>query len=300
MLEDGWWNWLKGQFKDKWAWIVLILVAAVTLPFLWRFGSYYILMPLLGTVRELRLADEIEPATGSARFDKAERVCRVEVEPGERLVVRSDHVRPVEPGVAHTRILYDWSAWIISLVTKLVAMTEISASVDRESPVHVSIADSAHDGADNYILRVDLDDHPGLVLHPDHLVGVLGDIELKTKWKLFSAHAWATGQLRYIYFKGTGSLFLSGIGDVAAERLEGSARQETHGTLIGFDTRLGVKVRRTETFLPYLFKIRPLVEVGMEGDGVYLWQKSERSGSQSPLQRGASAIWGAIGKLFGF
>lgn len=70
-------------------------------------------------------------------------------------------------------------------------------------------------------MRIDFTDHPGLVMHPKHVVGVIGTPELKTRWR-WGIQSFATWQVRYIMFAGTGSLIVQGSGDVATENLRAS------------------------------------------------------------------------------
>lgn len=71
-------------------------------------------------------------------------------------------------------------------------------------------------------------------MHPKHVVGVIGAPDLQTRWR-WGIQSFATWQVRYIMFAGTGSL-------------------------MGFDSRLTVGVNRTEVFWPYLWGRTPLVD----------------------------------------
>lgn len=301
-IRQGWQSfkrWLWIQFNASWLWILGVLALVFLLPFVMRTVSYYLFMPWIQSLKHLRLSDD--STMTSVSVEKAERVAKVAVPPGQALSVRSDCLRPVEPGAARTRVLYDWASPLVSVAAGLYGLTEVAPPDGSNRPVHVSIAPSDAQGADTYMIRVDLVNHPGMVLHPSNLVAVMGDLEVKRRWALGSAHSWATGQLRYIMFSGTGSMFLSGVGDVVAESLEGTTRQELHGTIVGFDSRLSLSARRTETFLPWLFNLRPLVEVGLEGDGIYLWQKSDRAaGEGGVVERTFDVFFSAVGKIFGF
>jgi uncharacterized protein (AIM24 family) len=159
---------------------------------------------------------------------------------------------------------------------------------------------SAPDDPNSYLMRLDLKDHPGVVIHPRNLVGVVGDLTLQTRWKPFSVHAWSTWQLRYILLSGTGSLVIEGVGDVVAERLQGSRAKIEQALVLGFDSRLSLRTSRTETFLPYLFGKAPLVDDVFEKSGNYFWQKTVKEPSRNPIERGFDALFSALGKLLGF
>jgi hypothetical protein len=224
----------------------------------------------------------------------------VEMHAGETLWARSRDLRPVSPGAAQTQILFDWWSPLVSLVAGLFLLTRVAPRADGVSEVRATLAPSGADGADSYIMRIDLDDHPGLVIHPRHIVALLGDVRIRRRWALGNLHAWATGQLRFILIEGTGSVFLDGVGDVVGERLGGDAKQESHNAIVGWDSRLTWTTRRTETALPYILGLKPLVEVGLEGDGVFFWQKSSRASDRGAIQRTFDTFIGALGKLLGF
>jgi uncharacterized protein (AIM24 family) len=159
---------------------------------------------------------------------------------------------------------------------------------------------SSPDDPNSYLMRLSLRDHPGVVIHPRYLVGVVGDLDLKTRWQPFSLHAWSTWQVRYILLSGTGSIVIEGSGDVVAERLDDSRAKIEQKLVIGFDTRLSYRTSRTETFLPYLFGKAPLVDDLFEHTGHYFWQKSTERPAKNPIERSFDALFSALGKLLGF
>jgi hypothetical protein len=99
---------------------------------------------------------------------------------------------------------------------------------------------------------------------------------------------------------GTGSLVIEGVGDVVAERLQGSRAKIEQALVLGFDSRLSLRTSRTETFLPYLFGKAPLVDDVFEKSGNYFWQKTVKEPSRNPIERGFDALFSALGKLLGF
>jgi uncharacterized protein (AIM24 family) len=160
---------------------------------------------------------------------------------------------------------------------------------------------AAPDDPNAYLMRVDLKAHPGVVIHPKHLVGLIGDLELSTRWRLFSLHAWATWQLRYILLSGTGAILVEGLGDViATDPGDAHPTKIEQQLVIGFDTRLNYSSGRTEVFWPYLFGKTPLVDDVFRGPGPFLWQKSTRREHGNALTRTFSALFSAFGKLLGF
>lgn len=148
-------------------------------------------------------------------------------------------------------------------------------------------------------MRIDFTDHPGLVMKPRHVVAVIGEPELVTRWR-WGILSLATGQVRYIMFAGTGGLVVQGQGDVTEGRPGVvSTRMETH-LVMGFDSRLSVGVDRTETFWPYLRDKTPLVDEEFAGSHPFFWQNSNAEGARNPIAKTFDAFFSAIGKLLGF
>jgi hypothetical protein len=231
----------------------------------------------------------------------AARSLRLTLEPGEVLHVRHSYARPIE-GATQSQLLYSYRAPFISYAAGLVMLTRLTAAEANHGVAHKPTAATLaapHD-PDSYLMRVDLNAHPGLVIHPSHLVGLIGDLRLRTVWRPFSVHAWSTWQLRYILLAGTGSVIIEGSGDVVAEPLASSRAKIEQALVLGFDAQLAYRTSRTETFLPYLFGKAPLVDDVFEETGVYFWQKSTRRRPDSVIERSFDAIFGAVGKLLGF
>ena len=77
------------------------------------------------------------------------------------------------------------------------------------------------DDPDSYLMRIDFTDHPGLVMRPRHVVGVIGDARAARRGGGGASWSLATWQVRYILFAGTGSLIVQGRGDVNADEPSG-------------------------------------------------------------------------------
>lgn len=295
--QDSATAWLVDLWLSTWRWLLALAVLFLLAPFLLRTFAYFVLMPLVSRVqRPVRLLDDDDRASASLVASEAQRTLAVEVNDGQVLSARSEHVRPVEAaaGKVRSRVLYDWSAPFISYAAGLHGLTRLTG----DDPASVATL-ATPDDPDSYLMRIDFADHPGLVMHPRHIVGVMGTPELQTRWR-WGIQALATGQVRYIMFTGTGSLIVQGSGDVVAVRPQrGSIRMEQH-LVMGFDSRLSMSVKRTEVFWPYLWGRTPLVDDQFAGPHLVFWQKSNTAGSSNPLVRTFDAFFSAIGKLLGF
>lgn len=296
-LQDGRGSW-SGRIVDLWArswtWLVWTAVLLVLAPGLLRIVSYFVLMPLVTRAhKQIHLAAGSEDATVSLHTTAAERTLTVQLLAGEVLSARSEHVRPVQ-GQIRSRLLYDWSAPFISFAAGLYGLSRITGDGGATSATLAT-----PDDPDSYLMRIDFVDHPGLVMHPKHVVGVIGSPDLKTRWR-WGILALATWQVRYIMFAGSGSLIVQGTGDVVPTSPRGRSTRMEQNLVMGFDSRLTVGVNRTEVFWPYLWGRTPLVDDEFTGDHPLFWQKSTADGPSNPIARMFNTFFSAFGKLLGF
>lgn len=285
-------GWVVHRWSQVWKWLVGIALVVIVLPPLLRTASYWLLMPVVKRVHKpIRLSSE--QGSGDLDVGPALRTLPVDLAPGVVLSARSEHVRPVR-GHVRSRLLYDWSSPFISFAAGLYGLSRITGD-DEGTEATLAVPDDP----DAYLMRIDFTDHPGVVMHPRHVVGVIGTPELTTRWR-WGIQAFATWQVRYILFGGTGSLIVRGSGDVVATRPgDRSTRMEQH-LMMGFDSRLTVGVNRTEVFLPYLWGRTPLVDDEFTGDHPIFWQKSSSEGPSNPLAKAFNAVFSSLGKLLGF
>jgi len=298
------------EFRRAWFPLMLIVLAILLAPLIHRTLAYYAFMPSVERARGLRLRDQSMP--GSLKTTRADRTIEVSLAPDETIYARSSDIRPVTERRGRTQLLYDWKAPLVSLSAELRILTRVAGEESATRPIMVTLSPSGDAAADSYVMRIDLHNHPGLVLRPRHVMAILArhevdsrgrsvpTIRVERSWALTRMHAWATGQVRFIMFSGTGSIFIEGVGDIAEQELQGEAKQERHGSIVGFDSRLLYTTRRTETFVPYLFGMKPLVEVGLEGDGHLIWQKVDSVEQRGLIERTLGAGFSVVGKLLGF
>ncbi len=287
-------NWIAEQWAESWKWLLWTVLLVLLIPPAWRTFSYFVLMPLISRKhRPLRLAVESDHPTASLHFSAAERTLPIRLSAGEVLSARSEHVRPVQ-GLVRSRILYDWSAPFISFAAGLYGLSRITGD---ERGTEATLA--TPDDPNSYLMRIDFTDHPGVVMRPTNVVGVLGAPELVTRWR-WGIQSLATWQVRYIMFAGTGSLIVQGSGDVVATNPGGRGTRMEQDLMMGFDSRLTVGVNRTEVFWPYLWGKTPLVDDEFTGHFPLFWQKSRSGAPSSPLEKAFNAFFSGIGKLLGF
>lgn len=287
-------GWVVDQWARSWRWLAAVALLVLLLPPVLRTVSYFVLMPLVHRAhRPIHLARGSEGEAGVLRTSDAERTLTVELGPGEVLSARSEHVRPVQ-GRARSHLLYDWSSPFISYAAGLFALSRVTGD-ERVTAATLSTPDDP----DSYLMRIDFANHPGLVMRPRHVVGVIGTPELETRWR-WGIQSFATWQVRYILFSGTGSLIVQGHGDVVATSPRGGTTRMEQHLVMGFDSQLLVGVNRTEVFWPYLWGRTPLVDDEFTGVHPFFWQKANTQGPSNPVARAFNTFFSAFGKLLGF
>ncbi len=287
-------GWVVNQWARSWKWLAAIALLTLVLPGALRIVSYFLLMPMVSRMHTpIHLAAGSENAAADLRTTDAQRTLTIQLGAGEVLSARSEHVRPVQ-GKIRSRLLYDWASPFISFAAGLYGLSRITGD-ERGSSATLATPDDPN----SYLMRIDFKDHPGLVMHPKHVVGVIGSPELETRWR-WGIQSLATWQVRYIMFAGTGSLIVQGSGDVVATNPRGRSTRMEQNLVMGFDSRLAVGVNRTEVFWPYLWRRTPLVDDEFTGLHPLFWQKSSADGPSNPIAKTFDSIFSALGKLFGF
>lgn len=289
------WVWMVIEiWRDRWVWfvgagLVLLLARPLTKVF-----NFFVAMPLVTRVaKPVRLSTGVEADRAKILVGPAKRSLFITLTPGEVLSARAQHVRDVH-GKVRGRLLYNWGAPFISFAAGLCVLSRVTSN---GGVAQLTISNPKE--SDSYVMRIDFQDHPGIVMHPKHVVGVIGTPQLKTRW-WWGWHFLATGQARYILFAGSGSLLVQGISDIVARTPSGEGSKMEQNLVMGFDSRLTVEIERTENFYSYFQGEEPLVDEVFSGPHPYFWQKTATDGTKNAIERGFDTFFSAIGKVFGF
>lgn len=264
----------------------------LSLPYLRKCGWYFLLMPLA----ERRPAICLLPPALQGEADAAPSAPeqRVVVPPGAVL-----RVRPAYVGRRDGRPDTEWvyGGWRHPFTSLLAGLTGLDRFVS-EHEQQVTVGNPSD--PDSQLLRLDLSEHPGFVVHPAAVVAVLGDLRMTRRWRVAQLHSWLTFQFRYLLFEGTGTLVLEGRGNVAAERAAASVTAVPAARVVGFDGRLAYRSTRTRPFWPYFSGARGLVEDAFVGPHVFVVEKvSREEGPRSMAQRTFDLFFGALEKVLG-
>jgi len=287
--------------QTHWQIGLLIGVGVLLLPGLMRFVWYFLLAPLATRAPPVRLlpvgdADQQVQFTCSAAVKRLS----VTIPPQASLYARAACVKEYAVGASkRTEFMWNWSAPLISYAAGLWELTRVDGG-----PGGCDVSLWSGDDADRQLVLVDLQNHPGLVFRPRHLVGLIhqpGTLRLRRRWRLLSLHAWCTLQLRYILLEGTGQVVLWALGGVEAASPVAGDRCVTQSAVAGFDGRLQYAVRRNETFWPYLRGREPLFDDCFAGDASYLVAVAGGQGERHVgLDGWLDRMLGVVGKVLGF
>ena len=142
------------------------------------------------------------------------------------------------------------------------------------------------------------------VIQPRAIVGVVQPIaqplRITAHWRLGTANAWLTWQLRFLVFHGPADIILSGGRGVRVEPAE-VGRSIGQDQLIGFSAGLAYSTGRTETFLPYLLGQESLLKDRVaQGSGILIAEEAPGAGrAKSGIKRGLEGAADAVLKVFG-
>ena len=293
--RDSGFGWVVEQWSRSWRWLAGVALLVMVMPPVLRTANYFLLMPIVRRMQKpVVLAAGPEHATASLRTSAAQRTMTVDLGDGEVLSARSEYVRPVQ-GRIRSGLLYDRTSPFISFAAGLYGLSRVTGAEGALTSATLANPDAP----DSYLMRIDFKDHPGVVMRPRQVVGVIGCPSLEATW-LWGIQSLARWQVRYILFAGSGSLIVQGSGDVVATNPRGGSTRIEQDLMMGFDSRLVLTVNRTEVFLPYLLGKTPLFDDEFSGDGPLLWQKSTSDSPRNPIAKAFDAIFSSLGKLLGF
>ncbi|MBL9126635.1 MAG: hypothetical protein JNL97_03255 [Verrucomicrobiales bacterium] len=281
------------------AWTIGIAAAVLLAgPFVWKAFWYYGIAPVAGRSRPIHI---LPPNTsGTCRAVRQGKGIEVTVEPHRPLLARMDWLQQYGPGLEkRTRFLLDARYPFVSYASGLREMTEVRCKPDHAAD-RVLLTSAEDPNA--YLVAIELEDHPGVVLKPGVVVAVQGPITLRSRWCFGSVHAWISGRLRHILFAGTGTLYLSGHGGIEWHASEAPVVVE-EALVLGYDGRTPFATARTETFWPYFRERTSLFDYRFPGGHGFVRQSSAPSEVRrraNPFVRTVDAILNTTGKLLGF
>ena len=294
----GVWKLLVVNFQANWTNIFYIIAGVLLANPLWKVLFFYGVAPFADKNPPIQLTDPV--TDGNIFHKKAEKVVNVKVDQISPLCVRMNYPSHEDDDslTTRTRLFWKWSAPFISYASGLFALTEFSS----KSPVEDGTVVLSSKKDSSYIIEIELRNHHGLVIHPAYIVGISGNIQVKTQW-VWSFHSWLAGQHRYIIFYGTGKLYLKGNEGIYIKEPSITGTRVKSNLLIGFDSQLLYSTKRTRPFCSYFWDEVPLIDDRFSGKGVFLTQKKSTVKLLTPIEKSfqfISNIPSVVGKFFGF
>ena len=298
---------LRETFLKNWAHISTIVILVIGGPPLWKVFRYFVLARFAEKAKPLRVGPPanwsipVESDDERLQLFEAVKSIPIRVEEDTSLMVREGYMSIRENLQSRTRMFWKWRAPFISYVAGLFELTEFSVKeVGEEGIAHISSGN-----AGTYISEMRLNHHPGVILHPKHIVGVSGDIRLRTRWSFLNLHSWLSGQHRFIIFHGTGRIFVEGQEGVVAMSPRKNRTRLEEPLLMGFDSGLEYAISRTETFWPYFQGRTRLFDLEFQGEGMFFRQIAPDSATRpktvaEKIFSGVTGSFQVIGKFFGF
>ncbi|HBD12693.1 MAG TPA: hypothetical protein DCZ13_11135 [Porticoccaceae bacterium] len=258
--------------------------------------NYFVFAPLARKAPPIVVNTEADDRLERISYGSPENEFEVQLAKGESLVVRPGWYSLNSEGSTRARFFWDRSAPFASYAMGLFNMTEFKRDSDASRIIRIGCEE---DPTQN-IFPVHLDEHPGYVVRQGHVVATSGEaLAMAKKWRLWDWKSWLFGNIRYVYFTGTGTVYISGHGNIADNETTANSRiKEQH--VIGFDTRSPIKMMRTETFANYWLNHKPLYDIHFPEQGRYLQQQSYGQRDDKIFRSLFEDIMGAIGKLLGF
>lgn len=284
-LRANWWRWLREQLARYGPAAALLVLSAILVPVAIKALFYFVLAPLASRIKPLSIARELHLDAGRRHLAPAgqPRISGVSQElslqPGDTLLIHPAYLQSSPVGTRkNTQWLLDWSYPLTSLAAGMAALTRITST--RTAALTVSASDDAL--LEVAVLR--LPAGAALVLQPRALVGLMfHDAQkpsISSHWRLASAHAWLTLQLRFIVFRGPVTLIVHGTRGVRMEAA-GHGRSISQAATLGFSTNVHYSTTRSETFIPYLRGQQALLNDRFDGEnGVFLYEETPRHGKQ--------------------
>ena len=295
-VDKTWTSFLAAARRTGWQ-VLGLTVLVLAGPALWKVVWYY----GLAALATRRPPAQILPADapGRLRPGPAGKTLIIPVTAERPLLARMDWVQQYAPGLSkQTRFLFSWRSPFTSFAAGLAEMTELRARAGSP-PGEVGLASGTDPHA--YLLALELEQHPGVVLKPGAVVAVSGAITLRPRWHLNSLHHWIAGRIRHILFCGTGTVYVAGQGgvEVCAER-EPVVVEEA--LVLGYDGRAAFATVRTETFWPYFRGKTSLFDYRFAGGHLAVRQTSAPTAVRrgNPFVRTVDALLNGLGRLLGF
>ena len=154
-----------------------------------------------------------------------------------------------------TKFMWKWSSPLISAASGLIELADISAEGGNCGEFTVTPPVN-----DLMISEITLDGTGSVILRPRHLIGVTGDIKVRSIWN-FSIHNILSGKLRQVQFYGTGRILIAGAWGISEKSVTGHPYMIDDRMIIALSGDSGYTICRAGSWWHYFRKKSPLFNV---------------------------------------
>lgn len=291
---------MQNQLKQLALQALVILLALLLIPFLWKVAAYYVFAPIVQSSNPIKLGDNLTETAGIS-VTPSHPAQRMKLKQGEVLLTRVDYLQgSMGEFDKKTKWLMDWRYPFSSLAAGLCILTKIQNAGDHEGDVTLSTQEDATEE----LAVVEIPQGVSLVFRPNFLVAVCHPADhpprIRSKWVFRKLHAWVNLQFRYLIVDGPARLVFSAQRGIQVEEVEKSAlgRRVNTRLVVAFSPQLDYLPRKAETFVAYLWGKNALFDDYFQGSGTVI-QQQVTGGKTNPIARFWESIFGAIGKAFG-
>jgi len=283
--------------RSDWMLLLSLFYAIFFGPVSIKAFNYYLIAPLARKTRPITISQDDQDKGQSIYYDVPQKEFQLQVGKEHSLIVKPGWYSLNTDGTTKTRFFWERGNPFASYAMGLVNMTEFKPDGDllRE----VKLASEEDPNCD--IIPVRLKDHPGYIVKHGHVVATCGSaLAMKKVWGLWDWRNWLFGNLRYVFFTGTGTVYIHGYGAVSTYNTGNPNNRIKERHLVGYDTRTSFRMIRTETFINYWLNDIPLYDIQFFGNGNYLQQQSFGQRDEKIFRSLLEDILSAVGKLLGF
>lgn len=291
------WDFLRASLSDHSRILTIIFLGLFFGPISVKAINFYLFAPLAKKVKPITINHDQSIQTTDIQYGAPQKEIRLIIDKSQSLVVKPGWYNLNTDGNTHTRLFWDWTNPFASYAMGLVKMTEFEP--DKEQAREVKLASEEDPNHD--IIPVTLINHPGYIVKHGHVIATSGnDLIMKKRWRFWDLKSWLFGNIRYVFFTGTGSVYIHGYGSVSTNDANNPDNRIKERHLIGYDTRTSFRMIRTETFINYWLSKKTLYDVQFLGKGSFLQQQSFGRHDEKIFRSFFEDFLGAIGKVLGF
>jgi cell division septum initiation protein DivIVA len=259
--------------------------------------NFYLLAPLAKKATPITINHNDPAHANEINYGTPQKEIKLAVDKAHSLVVKPGWYSLNTEGNTKTRFFWDWANPFASYAMGLVKMTEFEP--DKYQLREVTVA--SEDDPNHDIIPLYLEDHTGYVVKHGHVVATSGnELVMRKRWRFWDWKSWLFGNIRYVFFTGTGFVYVHGYGSVSTNDNANTNNRIKERHVIGFDTRTSFRMIRTETFVNYWLNNKPLYDINFLGHGSFLQQQSFGRKDEKIFRSLLEDILGAVGKVLGF